>query len=90
MKKYGYTEKRKTTMDNLIKLCITRKWFTMSTCKEYDAFLSKAVALDNITTDDLVELASDVYEYSDCGDMEIETIMWHIATACYLVFERDE
>lgn len=90
MKKYGYTEKRTTSIDDLRGLCISRNWFTRATCKEYDAFLTKAAVLDNITTDDLVELAEAVKEHSDCDDMEIETIMWYLPTACSTTFERDE
>ena len=90
MKKYGYTEKRTTSIDDLRGLCISRNWFTHGTCEEYDAFLKKGAALDNITTDDLVELATEVREYSDCDYMEIETIMWYLSTACSTTFERDE
>lgn len=88
MKKYGYTEIRKTNADQMRALCIAQSWFTLGTNEEYSRFLEKAAALENITTDDLVELASDVKEWSNT-DMEIETIMWYIAKSCYVWFESD-
>lgn len=88
MKKYGYTEIRRTSADQMRALCIAQSWFTLASNKEYGQFLEKADALENITTDDLVELATDVKEWSDT-DMEIENIMWYIAKSCYVFFEAD-
>lgn len=87
MSKYGYTEKRTITRDRMRALCIEREWFTLSTNSEYTAFLDKAESIGNITTDDLVELATEVKEYSDT-DMMIENIMWFIANSCFVFFEE--
>lgn len=88
MKKYGYTETRDISSYRMRELCIAQGWFTLATNTEYDRFLRKAAAIENITTDDLVELATDVKEWSDT-DMEIENIMWHIAKACYVYFTSE-
>ena len=89
MKKYGYTETRTISYFDLRSLCIRNQWFTHADCQQYDAFLSKAYKLENITTDDLVELATDVMEWSDTDDAECEDIMWEIANACNVCFRRD-
>ena len=89
MKKYGYSEKRTISYYNLCTLCITNHWFTRANCQQYDEFLTKAAKLENITTDDLVELATDVMEWSDVNGAECEDIMWEINKACNFHFISD-
>ena len=90
MKKYGYSETRTISYFDLRNLCIINNWFTHADCRQYDEFLTKAGNLKNITTDDLVELATDVMEWNDTDGAECEDIMWELAHACNVCFRRDD
>lgn len=88
MKKYGYSEIRKVEMHELRKLAILKNWFTNATEEEYAQYLNYANC-DNITSDELVEMATLVKEYSNADDYEYTTIMFEIAQVCYTFFEED-
>lgn len=89
MKKYGYTEKRQMYAGNLRELCIKHDWYTKGDNKDYHHLLGKANNLENITCDDLVELATDIKSHSDT-EYEITSIMYELATICYHTFSEDE
>lgn len=86
--KKRYTETRTITCEDLRALCIRRNWFTGADCEEYDEFLSKAASMENITTEDLADLAAVVEQYSDTDGMEREDIMWELNRACNVSFSR--
>lgn len=88
MKKYGYTEFRQVGICELRALAIRKNWFTNATEEEYAQYLNYANC-DNITTDELVEMATLVMEYSNADDYEVTTIMFEIAQVCYTFFEED-
>ena len=83
---YGYKEIRQVEMSALRKLCIKRDWFTKADNEEYSQFLNYSKK-DNITTDDLVEMATMVMSFSDT-DMECTSIMFELNTVCYTYFEE--
>lgn len=84
--KYGYKEIRKLSATALRGLCIEENWYTCGTCKEYDNLLSMTEK-ENITTDDIVEIATDIMEHSKiCSDMTFTDIMWLIAERCNTYF----
>lgn len=90
MKKYGYTELRKVEMTALRSLAIRKNWFTSATEEEYAQFLNYANC-DNITSDELVEMATLVLEYTPMDyAYEVTTIMFEIAEVCYTIFVEDE
>ncbi|MBQ3256349.1 MAG: hypothetical protein IJN43_16095 [Ruminococcus sp.] len=86
--KYGYKEIRRVSMMALRSLCIKMNWFVKATNKEYAVFLNYATN-ETVTTDDLVEMATQVKEYSDTH-FEIEDIMYLIAECCHTYFEETE
>lgn len=86
--KYGYKEIRRVSMMALRSLCIKMNWFIKATNKEYAVFLNYA-RNESVTTDDLVEMATLVKEYSDTR-YEIEDIMYLIAERCHTYFELME
>lgn len=61
--KYGYKEIRHLSMSDLRVLCIAEDWYTGGTNEEY-ANLLNMTTKDNITTDDLVEIATDIIDHS--------------------------
>ena len=86
--KKRYTETRTITVWDLRDLCIRRNWFTGADCEEYDEFLTKAASMENITTEDLADLAAVVEQYSDTDGMDIESIMWELNRSCNVRFTR--
>lgn len=90
MKKYGYTEFRQVGICELRALAIRKNWFTSATEEEYAQFLDYANC-DNITSDELVEMATLVLEYTPMDyAYEVTTIMFEIAEICYSFFEEDK
>lgn len=83
-----FTETRTITCEDLRNLCIRRNWFTGADCEEYDEFLSRAARMQNITTEDLADLAAVVEQYSDTDGMDTEDIMWELNRACNVCFSR--
>lgn len=61
--KYGYKENRILSASDLRALCIAEDWYTGGTNEEY-ANLLGMTDKDNITTDDIVEMATDIIEHS--------------------------
>ena len=97
--KYGYREVRRLGSMELRSLCIKEDWYTGGTNEEY-AVLMDMANRENITTDDIVEMATDIYEHSesamdrlkraagyDIGDC-LKHIMFAIAERCTTCFEE--
>lgn len=61
--KYGYKVIRRLSSDALKILCIERKWYTNGTNEEYNGMLARTQK-ENITSDDIVEIANDIYLHS--------------------------
>ena len=72
-------------------------WYTGGTVKEYSNLMEMA-RKDNITTDDIVELATDIIEHSETAKAKFEKasggedfylhVMFLLAEACDSYFER--
>lgn len=94
--KYGYKEIRTLTRTDLRGLCILEDWYTGGTCEEY-ANLLDMTDRKNITTDDIVEIATDIIEHSEMAKQKFEKasggedfylhVMYLIAEACTSHFE---
>jgi hypothetical protein len=78
-------ELRKLSQDNLVSLCIEKKWYTKGTIEEYDNMLNMTNK-ENLTTKDIAEIATDIKEYSNT-EHEITNICFEIARICYSLFE---
>lgn len=85
--KYGYTETRRVEMAMLRDLCIDKNWYTCGDNEEYSNLLRTAAYCENITTDVLVELATDIKSHSET-EYEITSIMYELAKICYTYFEE--
>ena len=95
--KYGYKEIRKLYSTDLRSLCIRENWYTGGTNEEY-ARLMDMTMKDNITTDDIVEIATDIIEHSERAKRDFEKssggedfylhVMFLIAEACNTFFEK--
>ena len=97
--KYGYKEVRILHSTDLRALCIREAWYTGGTNEEYYKLFEMADK-DNITTDDIVEIATDIIEHSSeavkelkrsagLSDSEVYThFMYLIAEACVTFFEE--
>jgi hypothetical protein len=92
MNKYGYKETRKLYMMYLMTLCKQENWYTKGNNQEYDNLLNMTKK-DIITTDDIVEMATDIYEHSDMDNGNsmkdnMTNIMFKIASVCNYFFEE--
>ena len=85
--KYGYKETRHLSGSDLRSLCVKENLYTLGTNEEYFNLLETAEKTENITTDDLVELATDIKSHSET-DAEITSIMFILAKACVSVFDE--
>ena len=63
--KYGYKEVRTLSNWDLRAMCIAGNWYEEGTNDEYSNLLNRVNELDNITTDDIVEIAMDIMEHSN-------------------------
>lgn len=84
--KYGYKETRKIEMNKIRNLCIEKGWFTCGDNDQYAELLSYGKC-ENITSDELVEMATLIKEYSNT-EYEITSIMFELARICYSFFEE--
>ena len=94
--KYGYREVRMLDSGDLRALCIKNDWYIGGTIAEYENLISMTEK-ENITTDDIVEIATDIIEHSETAKAKFEEasggedfylhVMYLIAKACYTYFE---
>lgn len=88
MAKYGYKEIRRMEARRLRSLCIEKGWYTQGDNKAYQHLLyDVAEKLENITTDDLVEIAEDILEHSET-DYDIPSVMFELARICHTTIEE--
>lgn len=92
--KYGYREVRKLNADDLRSLCIKECWYTRGSCVEYINLLKHVDKIEDVTTDDIVEIASDIYSHSNIEDFGytmsdvILNIMFKLGKICVTIFEE--
>lgn len=83
-----YKEIRKISAEGLRGLCISKNWYTRGTCKEYEHLLyGLAEEKQNITTDDIVEIAEDIMEHSST-EHTLEGICFEVARIAITFFEE--
>jgi hypothetical protein len=94
MMKYGYHEARKMSVDSLRGLCIRKNWFTAGNNKNYSEMLNKADDTENITTDDIIEIATAIQsnshmdpEYST--EENFESICFELFSICNTFIEKN-
>lgn len=81
-----YKEIRILGMNKLRTLCIEKNWYTLGDNEEYSNLLTMAKK-KGITTEDIAEMATDIFNHSDCADdYEITDIMYEISKKCESVF----
>lgn len=86
--KYGYIEKRFLSADSLRRACITYGWYTAGNNAEYSRLL-ESVESKVITTDDIVEIATDIIEHSvNLSVDNIDSVMYIIGSICFTLFEE--
>lgn len=86
-----YIEKRKIFPGTLRTLCIQKKWYTKGTNEEYYEFLYIKTKKDNLTSDDIVDLAEDIYRHSEnmkAEDIAVPEICEEITDLCFSIFIR--
>lgn len=94
MKKYAYTETRRIDTSKLRATCIKENWFDTGTNEEYAALFEMARNMDNMTSDELVELATVICEHtsraSALDDEFFCNVLYILANdTCYSYFSID-
>lgn len=86
-----FTETRHLDSTKLRSLCIEHDWYTHGTNEEYGRLFDRLYDCcgcpENLTTDKLVEIATDIYDHSEITDYTIEAILFELARACYSYFD---
>ena len=75
------TEVNRTSMSDLMCLCIKEKWFTRAFNDDYTSFLNKwdEKGHDNLTPNDIYEMSLEVMKYSDLPyGYEVQDVMFLI------------
>lgn len=86
--KSEYREVRRILAEDLRELCIRNNWYTRGDCKAYSHLLNElAHEKENITTDDIVEIAQDILEHSNT-DQELTSICFDVARIAVSFFEE--
>ena len=94
MKKYAYTETRKIDTGKLRAICIKKNWFDAGTNEEYAELFRIAREMKNVTSDDLVELATVICEHTDGANIQDDeyfcNVLYILAQeTCYSYFDID-
>lgn len=86
--KHGYREVRKIRKDDLRNLCIVKRWYTRGDNAAYNHLLDDLTGdKENITTDDIVEIALDIMEHSNT-EQELTSICFDVARIAVTFFEE--
>ena len=89
------TEKRVMDSDDIRKLCIENEWYTCGSNEDYSDLLNFIDNLENVTTQNIFEVAINIYEHSDLDEWfdnnediidEIKHIMFLIERNCCHTF----
>ena len=76
-------EIRKIDAESLRKLCVARRWYTRGDNAAYNHLLNDlAEGKENITTDDIVEIALDIMKHSNTGQ-ELTSICFDVARIAF-------
>lgn len=76
---WGFKEVRRISPDKLRALCIKENWYTRGDNEEYEhLLLDLAGHKENITTDDVCEIAQDIINHSDLLADEFESVAFKV------------
>lgn len=90
----NYTEIRRISACNLRALCISMNWYTRGNNAEYGhLLLDLAESKENLTTDDIIEIAEDIAAHSNLDDVcpeddIIASIAYELASISTTCFRR--
>lgn len=88
MEKCRYKEVRILHSDKLRSLCISMNWYTEGSCDEYVNLLNMCDK-ENITTDDIVEIAVDIMKHSsDSTERPLTSYAFEVARICVTFIEE--
>lgn len=79
-------ETRLLHSENLRKLCIEKNWYTLGYTEQYSQLLTSVDEKENITTEDIVEIATDILDKSET-DYPLSSICFEVARICHSFFE---
>lgn len=78
--KYGYKEVRRISAGRLRALCVEQDWYTGGDNDEYGHLLFDLAGYkENVTTDDIVAIVSDIIEHSDLSIADFESVAFKVA-----------
>lgn len=84
--KAAMRETRRLYRDDLRRLCIENNWYTRGANVEYEKMLTFADNCQNITTADIVKIATDIISHSNT-EHSASSICFEIAKVCNSFFE---
>ena len=87
----SYAEQRRIGAEELRTICILHGWYSKGTCSQYDRLFQRACSIDNLTTEDIANIAEDIIEHSDeesLSGYEFEDVMYAVILKTYTTVKR--
>lgn len=86
-----FKEYRNMSAATLRRVCIENNWYTRGTNEEYgklfDRLRDNCGFAENLTTEKLVEIATDIWEHSEMPrGYTLETVLFELGRNCYTNF----
>lgn len=81
-------ETRKLYSEDLSRLCIKHNLYTKGTTTEYIRLLDAVYKLENVTTEDIVNISSNILKHSEV-EYPLPSICFEIAKICNSFFEDE-
>ena len=83
----GYREVRFIYADELRRVCILRDWYKNGTNEDYSNMLDMTIK-ENITTDDILKIATDIFEHSDLNSNDFLHVCNAVSSICHIFIEK--
>lgn len=80
-----FKEVRTVSWDEIRNLCIAKEWYTRGNNEQYNALAGYVFDLEEITTENLVYIASDILDHSST-EYNLEAILWELNRVCNTSF----
>lgn len=83
-----FKEVRTVSWDEVRSLCMAKRWYTRGSNEQYSALAGYIFELEEVTTEDLVYIASDILEHSST-EYDLEAILWELSRVCNTCFVHE-
>ena len=79
-------ELRTLRADSLVGLCVEHNWYTKGSSIEYQKLIDFVATKENLTTEDILLIATDIIEHSTEHELTETNVCFEIARKCITYF----